>query len=126
MSLSVLAIDDSRTMRNLLSAALGRVGYEVEVAEDGRDGLERFANSDPDVVITDINMPNLDGFGFIEAARDLTRDRVVPILVLTTESAPELRARARSAGATGWIVKPFDDEKLVWAIERVANTGNRS
>lgn len=126
MSLSVLAIDDSRTMRNLLSAALGRVGYEVEVAEDGRDGLERFVNSDPDVVITDINMPNLDGFGFIEAARDLTRDRVVPILVLTTESAPELRARARSAGATGWIVKPFDDEKLVWAIERVANTGNQS
>lgn len=126
MSLSVLAIDDSRTMRNLLSAALGRVGYEVELAEDGNDGLERFANSDPDVVITDINMPNLDGFGFIEAARKLDRDRVVPILVLTTESAPELRARARSAGATGWIVKPFDDEKLVWAIERVANTGDQA
>lgn len=122
MSLSVLAIDDSRTMRNLLSAALGRVGYDVDLAEDGSDGLDRFANSDPDVVITDINMPNLDGFGFIEAARKLTRDRLVPILVLTTESAPELRARARAAGATGWIVKPFDDEKLIWAIERVANT----
>lgn len=125
MSLAVLAIDDSRTMRNLLSAALGRVGYEVDLAEDGRDGLERFANSDPDVVITDINMPNLDGFGFIEAARELARDRLVPILVLTTESAPELRARARKAGATGWIVKPFDDEKLVWAIERVANIEDR-
>ncbi|UWQ94534.1 response regulator [Rhodobacteraceae bacterium M385] len=122
MSLSVLAIDDSKTMRSLLSTALGRVGYSVELAEDGNEGLERFANGDPDVVITDINMPNLDGFGFIEAARSLTRDRVVPILVLTTESAPELRARARSAGATGWIVKPFDDEKLVWAIERVADT----
>lgn len=126
MSLSVLAIDDSRTMRNLLSAALVRVGYDVDLAEDGHDGLERFANSDPDVVITDINMPNLDGFGFIEAARKLTRDRLVPILVLTTESAPELRARARTAGATGWIVKPFDDEKLVWAIERVANTGAKA
>lgn len=125
MSLAVLAIDDSRTMRNLLSAALGRVGYEVDLAEDGLDGLARFANSDPDVVITDINMPNLDGFGFIEAARGLARDRVVPILVLTTESAPELRARARKAGATGWIVKPFDDEKLVWAIQRVANTEGR-
>lgn len=122
MSLSVLAIDDSKTMRSLLSTALGRVGYSVELAEDGNEGLERFANGDPDVVITDINMPNLDGFGFIEAARSLPRDRVVPILVLTTESAPELRARARSAGATGWIVKPFDDEKLVWAIERVADT----
>lgn len=122
MSLSVLAIDDSRTMRNLLSAALGRVGFDVDLAEDGQEGLQRFAASDPDVVITDINMPILDGFGFIEAARKLSRDRVVPILVLTTETAPELRARARSAGATGWIVKPFDDEKLVWAIERVANT----
>lgn len=125
MSLAVLAIDDSPTMRNLLSAALGRAGYEVELAKDGRDGLERFANSDPDVVVTDINMPNLDGFGFIEAARDLERNRVVPILVLTTESAPELRARARKAGATGWIVKPFDDEKLVWAIQRVANAEGR-
>ena len=124
MSLSVLAIDDSRTMRNLLSAALGRVGYKVDLAEDGDAGLKRFADSDPDVVITDINMPNLDGFGFIEQARKLNRDRIVPILVLTTESAPELRARARKAGATGWIVKPFDDEKLVWAIERVANTGD--
>ncbi|MEJ6395425.1 response regulator [Gymnodinialimonas sp. 2305UL16-5] len=123
MSLSILAIDDSRTMRNLLSAALGRAGYEVALAEDGAEGLERFAQTDPDVVITDINMPNLDGFGFIEGARALTRNRVVPILVLTTESAPELRARARAAGATGWIVKPFDDEKLVWAIERVAPTG---
>lgn len=123
MSLSVLAIDDSRTMRNLLSAALGRVGYEIDLAEDGSDGLDRFSKTDPDVVITDINMPKLDGFGFIEAARQLPRSRMVPILVLTTETAPELRARARKAGATGWIVKPFDDEKLVWAIERVANTG---
>ncbi len=125
MSLSILAIDDSRTMRTLLKAALGRVGYQVDLAEDGEAGLQRFAETDPDVVITDINMPNLDGFGFIERARKLSRGRVVPILVLTTESAPEMRARARSVGATGWIVKPFDDEKLVWAIERVANTGEQ-
>ncbi len=124
MSLSVLAIDDSRTMRNLLSAALGRAGYSVELAEDGQDGLERFAETNPDVVITDINMPNLDGFGVIEGVRSMARGRVVPILVLTTESAPELRQRARAAGATGWIVKPFDDEKLIWAIERVAPTGH--
>ncbi len=123
MSLNVLAIDDSKTMRNLLGAALGRAGFTVDFAEDGRQGLDRFDQSDPDVVITDINMPNLDGFGFIEGARKLARDRIVPILVLTTESAPELRARARSAGATGWIVKPFDDQKLVWAIERVTGVG---
>lgn len=123
MSLSVLAIDDSRTMRNLLKVALGRVGYSVDVAEDGQAGLQKFADGDPDVIITDINMPVLDGFGFIEGARRMVRDRVVPILVLTTESSTELRRRARNAGATGWIVKPFDDEQLVWAIERVTNPG---
>jgi two-component system chemotaxis response regulator CheY len=122
MTLQILAIDDSRTMRNLLDAALSRAGYTVELAEDGADGLRRFEASDPDVIVTDINMPNLDGYGFIEAARALERSRIVPILVLTTESAPEMRARARNAGATGWIVKPFDEEKLVWAIERVAGS----
>lgn len=122
MGLQILAIDDSRTMRNLLNATLSVAGYDVDLAEDGEDGLKRFDETDPDVVITDINMPRLDGFGFIEAARSRTRERVVPILVLTTESAPEMKARARDAGATGWIVKPFDEEKLVWAIERVAAT----
>ncbi len=122
MSLSVLAIDDSKTMRNLLGAALGRAGYSVDFAEDGQAGLDRFSATDPDVVITDINMPRLNGFDFIEGARRLERARIVPILVLTTETAPEFRAKARDAGATGWIVKPFDAAKLVWAIERVTNT----
>ena len=126
MTLHILAIDDSRTMRNLLDAALGRAGYTVELAEDGAEGLRRFEASDPDVVVTDINMPNLDGYGFIEAARALERSRIVPILVLTTESAPEMKARARNAGATGWIVKPFDEEKLVWAIERVAGSSGEA
>lgn len=123
MSLKILAIDDSRTMRNLLQATLCPAGFDVEVAEDGQEGLQRFDSSDPDVVITDINMPKLDGFGFIEAARQRKRDRVVPILVLSTESGEEMKARARSSGASGWIVKPFDEEKLLWAIERVAGKG---
>jgi len=122
MKTRVLAIDDSRTMRNLLRATLSDAGFEVDLAEDGEDGLGRLDSFDPDVVITDINMPRLDGFGFIEAAREREKTRRRPILVLTTESAPEMKARARDAGATGWIVKPFDDEKLVWAIERVAPT----
>ena len=120
MTVQILAIDDSRTMRNLLNATLSSAGFKVDLAEDGEDGLRRFDETDPDVVITDINMPRLDGFGFIEAARARNRDRVVPILVLTTESAAELKARARAAGASGWIVKPFDEEKLLWAIERVS------
>lgn len=120
MTLRILAVDDSRTMRNLLSAALLQAGFEVDLAEDGEDGLRRLNETSPDVVITDINMPRLDGFGFIEAVRGSPVNRNLPILVLTTESAPELKARARTAGATGWIVKPFDETKLVAAIERVA------
>ncbi|MAC76891.1 MAG: two-component system response regulator [Rhodobacteraceae bacterium] len=123
MSLRVLAVDDSRTMRNLLDAALKRAGFQVDLAEDGEDGLRHYETFGPDVVITDVNMPKLDGLGFIEELRRTHVDRLVPILVLTTESAPELKARARAAGATGWIVKPFDEEKLVWAIERVAIAG---
>lgn len=123
MTMKILAIDDSRTMRNLLNATLSTAGFEVDLAEDGEDGLRRFDDSDPDIVITDINMPRLDGFGFIEAARQRARDRVVPILVLTTESADQLKQRARAAGASGWIVKPFDEEKLLWAIERVSGSG---
>ncbi|MEM6587129.1 MAG: response regulator [Pseudomonadota bacterium] len=123
MSLKILAIDDSRTMRNLLQATLCPAGFDVDLAEDGEDGLRVFDDTDPDVVITDINMPKMDGFGFIEAARQRKRDRVVPILVLSTESGDDMKARARASGASGWIVKPFDEDKLLWAIERVASKG---
>lgn len=124
MSLTVLAIDDSRTIREMLNAALSQAGFAVHLAIDGQDGLEKLGETMPDVVITDINMPRLDGFGFIEGARARVECRAVPILVLTTESAADLKTRARDAGATGWIVKPFDEDRLVSAIHRV--TGNRA
>lgn len=120
MNLTVLAVDDSRTMRDMIELALVPEGFEVVVAEDGAKGLEALTGLRPDVIITDINMPVLDGFGFIEGVRKTASHRAVPILVLTTESAPELKSRARAAGATGWIVKPFDTTKLVSAIRRVA------
>jgi len=120
MTITVLAVDDSRTMRDMLRLALTDAGFSVSLAEDGVDGLDVLEGMTPDVIITDINMPNMDGFGFIENARKTDKARATPILVLTTESAPELKARARDAGATGWIVKPFDKEKLVNAIKRVA------
>ena len=120
MSLTVLAVDDSKTMRDLLHAALVSQGFDVRLAEDGEHGLEMLGAVKPHVIITDINMPKLDGFGFIEGVRGQESLRGTPILVLTTESAPELKERARSAGATGWIVKPFDKDKLVAAIRRVA------
>ncbi|MCA0044972.1 response regulator [Celeribacter litoreus] len=120
MSLNVLAVDDSRTMRDMLNLALSSAGFTAHLAEDGLHGLEVLSEIEPDVIITDINMPRMDGFGFIEALRSDDRWSRIPILVLTTESADELKAKARSAGATGWIVKPFDPAKLVKALQMVA------
>lgn len=120
MSTKVLAIDDSRTIRELLRITLENAGFEVASADDGVQGVDKFSEFQPDVVITDINMPNMDGFGVIETLRGDTVRTRVPILVLTTESAPELKARARDAGATGWINKPFNDEALVSVMRRVA------
>ena len=119
MSLTILAVDDSRTIREMLGHTLRQAGYEVLVAEDGVHGLEVLETERPDVIVTDINMPRLDGFGFIEAVRAGGNSRTTPILVLTTESEPEKKARARAAGATGWIVKPFDPAQLVATMHRV-------
>ena len=120
MSLNVVAVDDSRTMREMIRFTLNQAGFEIHLAEDGLDGLKVLEEQSPDVIITDINMPNLDGFGFIDAVRQREDTGAVPILVLTTESSAELKARARAAGATGWIVKPFDPDKLIGAIQKVA------
>ncbi len=126
MTLSVLAVDDSRTIRDMVRLTLDGAGHRTIVAEDGEhalrilddglpDGLPR-----PDLVITDINMPRLDGIGLIRALRQRPSTRLVPILVLSTESAQTLKAQARDAGATGWIVKPFDPDRLLQALDRVA------
>lgn len=121
MSMTVLTVDDSRTMREMLRLALADAGFKILQAEDGVHGLEVLAQGErPDVIVTDINMPRMDGFGFIEEVRSDPHYRGVPILVLTTESDAEKKNRARMAGATGWIVKPFNPVKLVDAIRRVA------
>src|SRR5579875_1332385 len=119
MSKTILTVDDSRTMRDLLMAALTEAGFQVVQAEDGVQGLQVLETCKPDVIVTDINMPRMDGFGFIAGVRGGPRHQGVPILVLTTESDAEKKMRAKSAGATGWIVKPFNPEKLVDAIRRV-------
>lgn len=117
---TVLTIDDSRTMREMLRRALEGEGFTVIQAEDGVHGLEVLSTCDPHVIVTDVNMPRMDGLEFIETVRQDDDRRAIPILVLTTESDPEKKARARAAGATGWIVKPFDPQKLCDAIRRVA------
>jgi two-component system, chemotaxis family, chemotaxis protein CheY len=122
MTIRILAIDDSRTIRGLVQRVMSDAGFVCAVAEDGVEGVARFREDPPDVVITDINMPNMDGFGVIDAIRKGSVRAQTPILVLTTESTVELKTRAREAGATGWIVKPFDDEAIIRTIRRV--TGN--
>ena len=120
MPKTVLTVDDSVTIRTMLQCALADAGYTVVQAFDGQDGLDQLeGGGTPDVIITDINMPRLDGFGFIEQVRKQPRFRGTPILVLTTENDDVRKDRARTAGATGWIVKPFDPARLVDAIRRV-------
>lgn len=119
MPCTIMTVDDSPSMRMLLRAALTDLGFNVMEAEDGVHALERLEGVEPDLLITDINMPRLDGFGLIEQVRAKGRLRNLPILVLTTESSDEKKQRARQAGATGWIVKPFHPEKLAAAIRRV-------
>lgn len=120
MNTTILTVDDSRTMREMLKLALSQAGYRVVQAEDGVHGLEVLSQETPQVIVTDINMPRMDGFGFIEQVRSNDAYRGIPILVLTTESDAAKKDRARRAGATGWIVKPFDPTKLIDAIRRVA------
>jgi len=120
MSMTVLTVDDSRTMREMLRLALADAGFRVVQAEDGIHGLEVLQAETPQVIVTDINMPRMDGFGFIEGVRADPAHRATPVLVLTTESDAAKKQRARDAGATGWIVKPFDPVKLIDAVRRVA------
>ncbi len=104
----------------MLRLSLVEAGFRVVQAEDGVHGLEVLRDETPDVIVTDINMPRMDGFGFIEALRRDAAWRSTPVLVLTTEVDAAKKSRAKAAGATGWIVKPFDPVKLVDVIRRVA------
>jgi two-component system chemotaxis response regulator CheY len=119
MSMKILTVDDSRTMRDMLRLALGGAGFTVVQAVDGQDGLKVLPQQPVDVIITDINMPKLDGYGVIRAVRaDPTYDDT-PILVLSTEAEQGSKDIANEAGANGWIVKPFDPEGLVKLINTV-------
>ena len=120
MTKKILTVDDSATMRNMLRSTLAAAGYEVIQAEDGVQGIKALDGQKFDLIITDINMPNMDGLTFIEQLRDKPEHKSTPVLVLTTENEPEKKSRARRAGATGWLVKPFDPQKLVATINRVS------
>jgi two-component system, chemotaxis family, chemotaxis protein CheY len=119
MSAKILTVDDSASIRMTTKIALSGAGYSVTEAVDGADGLAKAQQSSFDIIVTDLNMPNMDGLTMIEELRKLPSQAGVPIIFLTTESDGELKARAKAAGATGWLTKPFDPENLVKIVRKV-------
>lgn len=111
-SYTVLVVDDSPTMRGMIQRALVAGNYRVVEAGNGVEGLSRLEETPVHAILTDINMPRMDGLAFIRAVRQAGRFARVPILALTTEGEADMKAAGKAAGATGWIVKPFDPEQL--------------
>jgi two-component system chemotaxis response regulator CheY len=116
----ILAVDDSPTMLNMLAGHLRGAGHDVCVAKDGAEALVVMRKERPEIVITDLNMPQMDGLEFIEAARQEETGREIPLLLLTTETAEELKSRARRIGATGWLSKPFDPTQILNLVDQLA------
>ncbi len=119
MAKTILTVDDSASIRQMVSFTLKGAGYSVIEAVDGVDGLAKLNGADVDMVITDLNMPNLDGIGFIKKVRANPKTKFIPVVMLTTESQAEKKQAGRSAGATGWIVKPFKPDQLLGVIKKV-------
>ncbi len=119
MAKRVMTVDDSKTMRDMVGFTLRSAGFTVIAAEDGKQAIGLLATNSVDVIITDLNMPVMDGVTLIRTLRADPRWRAVPILMLTTESDASKKSEGRSAGATGWIVKPFSPDKLIDVVNRV-------
>jgi two-component system chemotaxis response regulator CheY len=115
----ILAVDDSPSMRDMVRIALTGAGFEVTQAEDGQQALDLARQSSFDLVLSDVNMPVMDGIALIRALRAEAAYRHIPILMLTTESSVDRKREGKDAGATGWIVKPFDPAQLVATMHRV-------
>jgi two-component system chemotaxis response regulator CheY len=116
---SILAVDDSASMRQMVAFTLKGAGYEVVEAGDGQEALGLAKTRKVHLVLTDVNMPKMDGIALIRALRTLPDYKFTPMLMLTTESAPEKKQEGKAAGATGWIVKPFNPEQLLATIKKV-------
>jgi two-component system chemotaxis response regulator CheY len=115
----IMTVDDSASVRQMVSFTLQKAGYEVITAIDGNDALSKLNGATINLVITDLNMPNLDGIGLIRQLRANARYKFMPIVMLTTESQMEKKQAGKAAGATGWIVKPFQPEQLVAVVKKV-------
>ncbi|MFZ3582750.1 response regulator [Loktanella sp. DJP18] len=122
MTKKILVVDDSPSVRHMIERTLLNAGYTVATASDGRDALTQAMAFRPDAVLTDQNMPNLDGLGFCQAFRASAVHAGVPVIFLSTDSSPDLKQRARDAGALGWLVKPFDAPKLLGVMAKVVGS----
>jgi len=116
---SILAVDDSASMRQMVAFTLKGAGYEVIEAVDGVDALNKAKGKSINVVLTDVNMPNMDGITLIKELRKLPNYKFTPMLMLTTESSMDKKSEGKSAGATGWLVKPFNPDQLLGTIKKV-------
>jgi len=116
---TILAVDDSASMRQMVVFTLKGAGYDVVEAADGVQALQVAKSKKVDMVLTDVNMPNMDGITLIRQLRGLPNYKFTPILTLTTESAPEKKMEGKQAGATGWIVKPFNPTQLLATVKKV-------
>lgn len=119
MPKKIITVDDAMTMRKMVSFTLQDAGHQVLEAADGVAALALLRNERVDLVISDVNMPNMDGITLTRRLRELNHLRTTPIILLTTESAPEVKAQGRAAGATGWIVKPFKPEQLLALVQKL-------
>ena len=116
---TILAVDDSASIRQMVAFTLRGAGYEVIEAVDGQDALDKASHHQVNLVLTDINMPKMDGLKLLELLRKLTSYQSIPILMLTTESGGDMKAKGKAAGATGWLVKPFHPKSLLDVIGKV-------
>lgn len=119
MNKTILVVDDSQSLRNLVKLVLEEEGFRILLAENGKDALDKMASEDIQLLVTDLHMPVMDGMELIKNVRRLKEFRYLPILILTTETNSQIKIQAKDIGATGWITKPFDDEKLIRTIKRV-------
>lgn len=115
----IMTADDSASVRQMVAFTLKQNGYEVIEAADGQDALQKLAGKKVDMLLTDLNMPKLDGLGLIKGVRAGGLNKFIPIIMLTTESQDSKKAEGKAAGATGWIVKPFKPEQLIAVVKKV-------
>jgi two-component system chemotaxis response regulator CheY len=119
MAKTIMIIDDSVSLRQVVGIALGAAGYEVIEACDGRDALAKLNGVKIHLMICDVNMPNLDGIGFLQAKRELPNYKFTPVIMLTTEAGEDKKREGQAAGARAWVVKPFKPEQLLLAVAKL-------